>query len=414
MLAYVGVGVDASAKRQLWIRALDSELAQPLPGTENPDQPFWSADSRYVAFTAEGKLKKIAVSGGPAQTLAEAPLGANGTWSREGVVLFGSAGAGATVAAGRMTIHRVAATGGTATPVTALDASRQEAGHYWPQFLPDGNHFLYLARSRRPENNAIYVASLDSTERKLVVNAYSNAVYVAPGYLLFNREGTLMAQAFDAERLEVTGEEVPIAEDVQINENGKAAFAASENGMLAYRTGAGATTQLMWFDRSGKEIGQLGDRATYGDLDLSPDDKRVAVSILDSGRQTRDLWICDIARSVKTRFTFDATNEQNPVWSADGSRILFSSSLKGHYDLYQKLSDNSGRAEVVLEDNFEKFSGSWSGDDRFILYSSSAGPAGADRDLLVLPLSGDRKPVPFLRTEFIETSSKLSPDGRWA
>ena len=409
-LAFVGVSVE-SGKRQLWIRALDSEAAQPLPGTENPEQPFWSADSRFLAFYADGKLKKIAVSGGPAQTLTEAPLGANGTWSREGVVLFGSAGAEGTVTVG-MTIRRVSATGGAATPVSTLDASRGENSHYWPHFLPGGNHFLYLARSRNPENSAIYAASLDSQERKLLLTADSNVVYVSPGYLLFNREGTLMAQAFDAERLELTGEEVPIAEDVQFNTDGRAAFAASENGVLAYRTGAGtASTQLVWFDRTGKQIRVLGDQSAYGDLELSSDGTRASVSILDPTRGRRDIWVYDVARGLKTRFTFDPAHEQNSIWSPDGNRIIFTSNLKGHYDLYQKASDGSGREEVLLEDNLDKFPTSWSPDGRFILFTSIG--AQTRNDLFVLPLSGDRKPISFLQTQFPEYFGQFSPDGRW-
>jgi Tol biopolymer transport system component len=300
--------------------------------------------------------------------------------------------------------------------VTVLDESRQETAHYWPHFLPDGKHFLYLALSSNQENNAIFVGSLDSPERKRLLNAASNIVYVPPGYLLFNREGTLMVQPFDAERLELTGEEVPIAEDVQFNAvNMRAAFAASANGLLAYRMEAGAASgQLVWFDRSGKQTGLLGDPHAYGgDVELSPDGKRAAVSIVDQVRRTADLWLYDVGRGLKTPFTFDPGQERNPIWSPDGSRIVFSSTRKGRGDLYQKASDNSGTEEMFFEDNLDKFGTGWTPDGRFFLYSTNNTGNVENNDVLVLPLSGDRRPVPFQKTEFREGFARFSPDGRW-
>jgi len=414
------IATDSSGKEQLWIRALDSEAAQVLAGTDNPVQPFWSADSRFLAFYAgDGKLKKVAASGGPVQTITDAVSGANGSWSRDGVILFApAAGGGTTAAAARLgaTIRRVSSAGGESQPVTALDESRQETAHYWPHFLPDGKHFLYLALSSNPEKNAIFVGSLDSAEKKLLLNAASNASYIPPGYLLFNREGTLMAQPFDAERLELAGEEVPIAEDVQFNAvNMRAAFAASANGVLAYRIATSASSgQLVWFDRSGKQTVLLGDPNAYGgDVELSPDGKRAAVSIVDQVRRTEDLWLYDLGRGLKTRFTFDPAQERNPIWSLDGSRIVFSSTRKGRADLYQKAADNSGTEEVFFEDNLDKFGTGWTPDGRFFLYSSNNTGNVENNDVLVLPLSGDRKPVPFQKTEFREGFARFSPDGRW-
>jgi len=301
------IASDAPTKPlQLWVRSLESEAAQPLAGTENPTQPFWSADSRSLAFYADDKLKKIAVSGGPAQTLADSVGGGgHGTWSREGVVLFAPGGVRPA------TIQRVSSAGGKSTAVTTLDASRQEAAHVWPHFLPDGNHFLYFARSTNTENNAVFAGALNSSETKLLVNATSNGVYAPPGYLLFNREGTLMAQAFDAERLELTGEEVPIAEDLRFNPtNGRAAFAVSENGVLTYRTGSGAVVRkLEWFDREGKSLGTLDPPAAYNNVALSPDDERVVVARTDPQARALDLWLFDLARGVPSRFTFDRATD---------------------------------------------------------------------------------------------------------
>jgi Tol biopolymer transport system component len=407
-VAFVGVAGGATPSRQLWVRALGSEAVQPLAGTENASDPFWSADSRFLAFHADGKLKRISISGGPAQTLAETGVRTiAGSWSREGVVLF-------TPQTGRgteETIHRVPATGGTAVPVTQLDSSRQEETHTSAFFLPDGNHFLYRARSSNPENNAVYVASLDSPEKKLLVNGlFSNVTYVPPGYLVFHREGTLMARPFDAERLELTGEEVPIAEDVGFSVTvGVAAFTTSENGVLAYRTatGAGASSQLLWFDRSGKQVVMLGEPGAYGEVWLSPDGRRVSVGILDGATRTRDIWIYDVARGLRTRFTHEPTDEQASVWSPDGSRIVMNSNRKAsnRFDLYLRPASGAGAEEVLLEDDSSKLPMSWSPDGRFILYRAG--------DLFVLPLFGDRKPTPFLQTPFVESVAQFSPDGRW-
>jgi len=398
--------VDASGKSQLWVRPLDSEAAQPLPGTDNPIQPFWSADSRFLAFYADGKLKKIAVSGGSAQTLAEASTAAgpfnNGAWSREGVVLFIKDNV----------IYRASAAGGAATPVTQLDASRKEVGHYWPQFLPDGNHFLYLALTSNPENSAIYVGSLDSKERKLLLNAISDVAYVPPGYLLFSREGTLMAQPFDAQRLELTGEAVPIAEDVQFNPaNGSTTFAASENGVLTYRTGSVQDVQLTWTDRDGRKLGPVGEPGVYRQIALSPDEKRVAVDRIDPQTGGRDLWLLELSRGIFSRLTSDPAMEMDPVWSPDGSQIVFASSRKGPRDLY-RITLSSGQEELLLESRDNSSPEDWSRDGQFIVYEAN-GTVGGWKGVSLLPLSGDRKPKPILDTSFRKDEMQISPDGRW-
>ena len=325
------------------IRPLDSEMAQPLPGTDNPFQPFWSADSRFLAFYTEGKLKKIAVSGGPAQTIAEAPAGGDatggaGTWNREGVILFVPTAIG--------TVHRVSAAGGAATAVTALDASRKEDGHFWPHFLPDGKRFLYFAHSTEPENNAIFAGALDSPERKLLLNASSNPVYAPPGYLLFNRQGTLMAQSFDAGRLALTGEAVPVAEGVQFNAlDSGAAFAASENGVLAYRGGGGANPRtLVWVSRNGTEQPVAAPVRSYVNPRLSPDGRRVAVTL---EAQEDQIWLYDLARETLTRLTFEGTSNDVPVWTPDGKRITFYSNKEGANNLILANGRRHGRAGAV-------------------------------------------------------------------
>jgi Tol biopolymer transport system component len=230
---------------------------------------------------------------------------------------------------------------------------------------------------------------------------------------MFLRETTLMAQPFDAQRLELTGDAFPIAEQIQTQGAPLAGvFSASENGVLAYLTGTGAAgTRLVWLDRTGKQLGIPGDPAAYADLELSPDGKRVSVSLPDQASRARDIWVYDVARSLKTRLTFDAADELAAIWSPDGSRLVFNSRRKGNLDLYQKASSGAGSEELLLEDSLNKTPLSWSPDGRFFMYASAGGPTA--NDLFVLPLSGDRKPITFLQTQFNEAGGQFSPDGRW-
>ncbi len=394
---------SADGKSILWVRSIDTLSAQSLAGTEGALRPFWSPDSRFVGFFANGKLKKIDVSGGPPITLCDAIEVLGGTWNREGVIVFSPAQNSA--------LQKVSATGGVPSAVTALGQG-ESIGHRMPFFLPDGRHFLYRASNTGGGGGPVYVASLDSSERKLLLNSDSSNVVYAQNHLLFLRETTLMAQPFDPQRLTLTGDAFPIAEQIQTQGNPPAGvFSASENGVLAYQTGSSVNGfRLTWFDRSGKQIGILGDPGIYGDLELAPDGKRASVSIMSAGKG-RNIWIYDVARSLKSRYTFDASSDAPSIWSPDGSRVIFSSNRKGHFDLYENVSDGSGTEAPLLEDDLEKAPDSWSPDGRFILFTSSGGPTGTH--LFVLPLSGDRKPFPFLKTQFSETYGRFSPDGRW-
>jgi Tol biopolymer transport system component len=412
------VGTDAGGVTGLWVQSLDGLAGQPLAGTEGALMPFWSPDSRFIGFVARGKVKKIDATGGPPLILAEHTGGGNAgaTWNRDGVILLSGPRLG-------NPIRRVSALGGALSPVTTLNADAGETVHNFPFFLPDGRHFLYLAVGSKTGGslspNGIYVTALDSNERKLLVPGGSNAKY-AEGYLLFLRGQALMAQPFDVERLELAGEAVPIAEHVTIGGSvGMAGgYSVSETGILAYQTGvvevggpADTSTQLVWFDRSGKRIGALGDQAGYGDLELASDGKRGAVSLFDRARRTRDIWLVDLARGLRTRFTFDPAEESASVWSPDGDRVVFNTNRRGHFDLYQKASSGSGAEQELLVDSRDKYPIDWSPDGRFILFG--VGATGPTADLWVLPLFGDRKPFPFLQTLFGEVSGRFSPDVRW-
>ena len=385
-----------STRSQLWIRSLDSPTAQALPGTENAANPFWSPDSRFVAFSTGGKLKKIAISGGPVETLAEVSS-TIGTWSREGLLLFlGDDGR----------IDSVSESGGNVTPVTTLDASRSEITHFWPQFLPDGKHFLYFAESSRPENNAIFVASLASKEKKLLLNVASNPAYAPPGYLLFHREGTLMAQPFDADRLRLTGEAVPIVEGVEFNPFGsEASFSVSENGILAYRAGGGTVPlNLVWVNRNGAEQLLAAPPHNYTFPRISPDGKRVAAGIEEGEGQ---IWLYDISRDALSRLTFDGPMNVDPIWTPDGKRITF----KGKANrLFWQPADGGGSAEELTTGKLGRNNvpSSWSPDGQEFAYLQD----GVARNIWILPLK-DRTPHVFVASPAFESAPAFSPDGRW-
>jgi Tol biopolymer transport system component len=406
-------GAAADGRVMLWVRALDGLSAQPLVGTEGGYSPFWSADSRFIAFFAGGKLKKIDASGGPSVTLCDlsATQSLTGTWNQENVILF-TPGNGSPIA-------RVSASGGTPSNVTVLDTKAGETRHVFPFFLPDGRHFLYVAVTGDTPQG-VYVGSLDSPDRKKLVEA-SHAMY-AQGHLLFLRDSTLMAQPFDANTLTLSGEAIPLAEQVTFNvaiaRGGE--FTVSQTGVLVY--GAGTfflNSKLIWFDRAGKQLGDVGDRSTYGDVQLSPDGAHAAVSLGSEGALalgggasgSRDIWIFDLARRVPTRFTFDPADELTAIWSPDGARIVFNSRRHGHLDLFQRASSGAGSDEPLLADNLEKTPLGWSPDGRFILYATTGATTG--NDLWILPASPAAKPFPYLQTPFNEGQGQFSPDGKW-
>ena len=392
-------------KELLWIRPLESLDARPIAGTEGGTQPFWSPDSRSVGFFAGNKVKKVDLAGGAPQTLCDAPTNTGGTWGPTGVIVFAHGpGDG---------IYRVATSGGAPVRITQVNASLGELEHSWPQFLPDGRHFIYFARSAQPENSAIYVASLDDPNSRRLVQVHSSAAYASPGYILYVRDSTLVAQPFDAEKREFTGEAVPIAEDVARNPvNGRGFFSVSDKGILSLRTGGVARNQLMWFDRAGKQLEVFTSPGNYAAPALSPDEKTVAVSRVDFQTLTgSDIWLVDWARGAQVRFTTDPANDSYPVWSPSGDRIVFVSSRAGLTGIYQKLTNTEGHEEPLVASPESKISPQWSPDGRFILYSQINPTTNVD--LLLLEVSGDRSVKPFLQTNFIEAQGRFSPDGRW-
>ena len=305
-IAYVA---SAGGRQSLLVRSLSSLSAQVLTDTQN-GLPFWSPDSRYIGFFDNGKLKKVSVSGGPADTLCDAANAGGGTWNREGTIVF-SENSG---------LSRVSAGGGEAQTLTKLDPTREEYRHVLPRFLPDGKHFLYVVLGAKPENTGIYVGSLDSTSKPMrLLNAASQAEYSA-GHLLFVRDNTLEAQPFDADRLQLTGDVFPLAEGIGNNPlNGRAAFGASLNGVLVYRSNNGDTNHLAWLDRTGKQLATVGasaqGKATH--FSLSADEKHAAVAM------NGDLWVVDLARGTTSRLTFGSLMGDGSTWSPNGDHVYF-------------------------------------------------------------------------------------------
>ncbi len=404
-LAYLARSSDG--RSALWVRPLDAISAQPLAGTEEASDPFWSPDSRFIGFFAGGKLKKIDASGGPPQTLCDASSGRGGSWNRDGVIIFSPAVSDP--------IYRVSAAGGLAVPVTKLVISRNENSHRWPYFLPDGKHFLFFMRCGSVEDNGTYVGSLEGEEHKLVLRGDSNAIYAPPGYLLFVRDKTLMAQPFNARRLQLTGDPVPIAEHVAETAGiHRSVFAASEDGVLVYQAGAGASGwQLIWFDRTGKQLGAVGQQAIYIAPRLSPDGQRIAVAMVDPQSGNFDIWVDEFSRGVNTRLTFAPSIESVPVWSPDGSHIAYASNRKGVFHIYQKAANGTGGEETVLETDADEVPVSWSSDGRYLAYVRRAGEGKRRGSVWILPLFGDRKPFPFLQSDFDQTAPQFAPEGKW-
>ena len=404
-LAFTATHPDGNSS--LWIRSLDSLAARSLPGTEGARQPFWSPDSRALAFFAGGKLKRTELSAGTPQILAEAsgdPRG--GTWGPDGTIVFAPAFQGSLI--------RIAATGGNVSPAIALDSTRKEQTHRWPSFLPDGRHFLYYAsRGAGEEPGEIFVGSLDQQPPRRVVESSSLAMFGAPGYLFFVRGKTLLAQPFDVDRLQLNGRPVAIAD--QLSRSGSTAglrtFSVSSSGVLAYHAGSGTQTQLAWLDRAGRELGVIGPPAEHYAPRLTPDGTRLAVSRLDPDSTKSDIWLMDLARSIASRFTFDPADDALSVWSPDGTRLFFSSSREGVTQLYQALSDRPGSEEPLLRSDAWKAADDISPDGQFLIYETI--DPTTRFDLWLLPLSGDRRPKPFVVTSFGEYGAQFSPDGRW-
>ena len=403
-------------RSRLWLRSLSSVSSRPLEGTDGASCPFWSPNNGSVGFFADGKLKRIDVDSGSVRVLATA-LACGGTWNADDTILYSAPMFGP--------ISRVSATGGGPAPETRVNVTRTDPPHHTrhrlPQFLPDGRHFLYYAAGS-PEARGIYVGDLNGSEPRRLLDAHTAAVYVSSGHLLFVRQGTLFGQAFDPVGMVLSGNPFPVDERVAFDPaKYAAAVSASSTGIVIYRAGSAAgRRQFLWLDRSGKEIGRVGDPDNADPLDpsLSPDEHRVALYRTVNGRP--DIWLLETGRAAApSRFTSEeitgvaGAGAIRPIWSPDGSKIVFASIAKKVTDLF-RMSVSDGKAELLLETDQPKAATDWSTDGRFLLYRSSDPKTGWD--IWALPMDGSGRPgtrVQVVRTNFDETNGQLSPDGRW-
>ena len=407
-IAFVARGDDG--KQMLWVRALDALTAQPLAGTEDANHPFWSPDSRFLGFFSTGKLRKIDANGGPPQALCDATGGRGGAWSINGTIVF--------TPSPTDVIYKVPAAGGAPAAVTEFDTKTSESSHRFPIFLPDGKHFLFLAEGRpdtegSQEGYTLYAGSFDSKDRKRVVATNAGARFAKSGFLLFLRDRTLLAQRFDAGKLELTGDAVPVADNLTRTGRYESMFSVSDNDLLAVQAnGASELSHLVWMDRDGHDLDTVGKPADYRSIALSHDGKRVVASIQDPKNQKTDIWALDLERGTSTRLTFDPADDYSPLWSPDDRTIYFTSHRQGRGDIYRKSSSGTGTDEPVFGDPDQNILWSLSGDGRTgaIMTNNTTKKTGWDISIFSF---ADAKNRVFLETPFNEVAPAISSDGKW-
>ena len=386
----------------IWIYEPGSQESTSLANTEGATFPFWSADGQSIAFFADGKLKKLNLSGGPVQTLCDAPTGRGGTWNKDGVIVFtpsGHLGVG---------LYRISASGGTPAQITVPDKSLTEDSHRWPVFLPDNIHYLYSAihLSGRRDLSSVFVGSLNSDEKRLVTKSSANVAYVPP-YLLYYRDQTLLGQRFDTKTFQLTGEATPILTDVQYSPRiSRAAFAASSAGLLvAQKAGDTGASQFLWFNRQGQEIGTAVKPGIYGNMMLAPNGKTVASDTTDPASQNTDIWTYDLETQSAKRLTFDPAIDSVPIWSPDAKRMVFASNRGVTFDLYFKDTNGAQEEKAVPQDGPDRFPSDWSRDGKFVLYER-----GTDLWFLTIP---ELRATQFLKASSTLKNGQFSPDGKW-
>jgi Tol biopolymer transport system component len=402
---HVAFVATRGGRTQIWVQSLSSLAPRVLERTDDAAFPFWSPDSRQIAFFSSGKLKRTSITADGSQAadiLCDAQAARGGTWSRDDVIVFAPSTNGP--------LYRIPAAGGQPVPVTTLKTDEQEVGHYWPQFLEDGRRVLFLvARSDGPATLAI--GSRDGGPWTRVQDAESNATY-ADGHLLFYRNGSLRAQPFDIDRVRATGSAFPVAKFSARSLLFYASFSVSPAGVLSFGApGPRLTSRLLWTDRAGRQVGQIGDAGTmHLNIALSPDGRRIAAAV-HGPQGDADLRIIDVATGVWSRFTFDQFEDSTPVWSPDGRQVVFSSARRGSEDLYVRDAGGTRGELPLLVAPEHQFATDWSPDGKYVLYEQLAPATGFD--LWLLPTFGDRKPIPFDTSPGMQTQARFSPDGRW-
>ena len=409
----LAISLSYEGQHQIWLRPLDSLSSRPVPGTENGLYPFWSRDGRYIGFFAAGKLKKVDARGGPPQVLCNAPGPFSlGSWSSDGTIVFN-----VLEAPGHQGVYRVSDAGGTPTKLTIRDESDHEIEGAWPEFLPDDRHFLLFGRTidgEKPGEPSLFAVALETGRASVLLSLISErgsrAMYAAPGYLVYTRDGALVAQVFDPDKRVVAGEPVTIVEQVEgFGPLGLDNFSVAGD-VLSYQSES-THAELLWKDRNGRTVGRVGSPGAYADVALAPDGRKLATSMYDLRTGQADIWIFDLERDVPTRFTSPVEDDMVALWSPDGRRIVFASARAAPPFLHIK-DVAGGDAEALLPSHGTLQSpDDWSPDGRYLLYSDRNPDTGWD--LWLLPLDGQADPIPFLRTPFSEFSASISPDGTW-
>ncbi len=398
---YVAFNNNADGRRTLWLRPLKEPEARQLPGTEHSTNPFWSPDSRYIAFFARGKLMKISISGGRPQVLCDASRNRGGFWGNSNIIIFADQPNGP--------LYQVPADGGKPKQVTELDQSAGELTHRFPVFLPDGRHFLYLIRFTK-KNQGIYSGSLDSSEKRFVLDSGSRVSYAPPGYLLYLKDFAMLAQSFDPQSLRIQGEAFPIAKRGRMSATGQSAISVSDNGVIAYWPGQLSDVEFLWYGRNGVQQGQVGELENSVDSRfhrLSPDGTQVAWLRGDPDALTPDVWVTDISRNVSTRLTYRPEFDETPVWSPDGKSVVYCrATLTNTPNILLMSSTGAGEEQVLLKESL--YLSDWSSDGKFI----AGYRYGKRNDIWVMNFL-EKKISPYLQTEFDEFQASFSPDGGW-
>jgi eukaryotic-like serine/threonine-protein kinase len=402
---FVFIGASDKGTASLWIRPIDSASARKLPGTDGAQTPIWSPDGRWIAFYADGRLKKVGIEGGQPQTIAAVPGFQDASWGSAGVIIFRPSN--------RQPLFRISEAGGEPAPLTQLNAALGENSHRGPTFLPDGRRFLFTSRCAVAANNTLYLGSLDSPELRRVMSAQSKAIYVPagverPSALLYYRDGGLVARAFDADRNLLIGEAQTVIADIDYNPAGiGAAFQASADGrMIVARPSGGSGTQLTWFERNGEQTGTFGGSVELLQPRISPKGDRIAFSRPDAKTGNRDVWTIEIARGIAAPLTLNAANDWNPVWSGDGAQIAFGSDRAGRPEavLYIKKALDAGAEESVLLDA-QSSPTDWSRDGHWI--------AVARESTVDVVSVRDGKTFTLLDGPFRQGGARFSPDAKW-
>ena len=393
---------DKNGKVNLWMRAFDAPSAHEIPGTEGAQYSFWSGDSRFIAFYAKGKLIKIDPFSGLTQALSDVSDERGGAWSQNGVILFSpNPGDG---------LYRISGAGGIPTQVTSLDPTAAESSHRFPYFLPDGKHFLFYVHAQKGESG-VYIGSLDSKEKSFLLRSDRSAIY-SQGYLLFQRSNTLFAQEFDPKSIKLSGDAIPLSQNIRYDfQWGSRGMDVSNNNLLAYIEGNNLT-QLLWFEHDGNQRKPIGSPDQFlGAPSFSPDGKRFAIRIDDL--ESSNIWLYDTSNGNRSRLTFASSYYYSGAfcWSPDGDRILFSSNRTGMLKLYVRDTSGTGNDELLYESKNWCFSEDWSPDGQYLIFSEI--DPKTKFDLWVLSLSEPKKAFPFLITNANEASARFSPDGKW-